>query len=190
MWEDLTRIGGRPIAAGLATAAIGLAAGWIMAGEARWLPVRLIHAWVKGVLLPGVRRRRSVVRFLVPFLNNSIVLAMLVLAGGYPGGGWAGVCLLGLAMGIALRSVNVEDVAPTPVPALPPRAFPYRLGLLLNMLEVPAIVIALGLAMGQVAAPNGLPGADAWRVFGTWVMPALAAAAAGESLWLGQLQGR
>ena len=55
--------------------------------------------------------------------------------------------------------------------------------MILNLLEPPAIALALGLAIGRSAIP--LSSTQAWGVFLTWVVPAMLVAAGGEALWLG-----
>ena len=63
-----------------------------------------------------------------------------------------------------------------------------RLGFVLNLVEVPAIVVAVGLSMGQLAAPNELSAPELWRIFGLLVLPVLVVAAGGESLWIGRVR--
>ncbi len=57
------------------------------------------------------------------------------------------------------------------------------LGVLLNMLEVPAIMLSAGLslAQGTLWPVASLP---VWSIFGAVVVPALILAAVGESLWM------
>ena len=57
------------------------------------------------------------------------------------------------------------------------------IGVALNLLEPPAIVLVIGLSLGRTAAP--LPAGVAWEMFVVWAVPLLLAAAAGEALWLG-----
>ena len=63
-----------------------------------------------------------------------------------------------------------------------------RIGIALNMLEPPAIVVTLGLTLGLRTIP--LTCEQAWQTFGVWVVPALFVAAAGEALWLGVGQAK
>ena len=119
------------------------------------------------------------------FLNNTAVLAAVVALGVWTVAAFLGVAALGLSLGIGLRilSGSLDDLA---VPAGGSSGHARRavtFGVVLNLLEPPAIVLALGLALGRRAIP--LAGAETWTVFAFWVVPALLAAAAGEALWLG-----
>ena len=54
---------------------------------------------------------------------------------------------------------------------------------MLNLLEPPAIIAAIGLSLGRSVVPLS-PG-QAWEAFAAWIVPALLIAAGGEALWLG-----
>ncbi len=59
-------------------------------------------------------------------------------------------------------------------------------GMALNLLEVPAILITLGLSMGRGGATSGLLSGDVWTAYAVAVAPLLLIAAGGEALWLGR----
>jgi hypothetical protein len=188
MLEEALQVGWRPVLAGAATLGIGVAAGWVLASEPHRRPVRAVRWWL-SVLLRGVRHRRTTVRALVIFLNNTTVMALLVAMGGLPGGAWAASCAIGTAMGMALRRLDVADLGPAVENPAPPRPG-HTFGMILSMLEIPAILLGLGLSLGQLAAPNHLDAAQVWRIFGTILLPTLAVAALGEAVMLGRFHAR
>lgn len=202
MIEDLASIGWRPTLIGLVVLLIGTIAGWGMAADREFTPAHWLRWWLERIILPGLRQRSWLARLVVILLNNATICVLLIWAGGVPAGAWIGVVIVGLSLGAALRMLSdprweMADYAglsepadrspPDPESGMPPA--PDRLvalGVLLNLLELPAITIVLGLTMGRLAAPNHLAPADIWRIFACWVVPLLAIAAGGESLWLGR----
>ena len=95
------------------------------------------------------------------------------------------VVIVGLSLGIALRQLAARpDAFAVSLPVRDRKAkMLVRLGVGLNMLEPPAIVITLGLCLGLQTLP--LTWAQAWQTFAIWVVPALFVAAGGEALWIG-----
>jgi len=164
---------------------VGIFVGWIVGTRDSFAPVRGIAWWVRHVVLPLIQARRWHKRAAMIFANNTLVLALLVALGIWRNVAVAAIALLGLNLGIALRVLDNEGISlsrPYPTLDLATRRR-MTAGVLLNMLEPPAIVIALGLALAR-----GGPSADhvlIWRTFAICVIPALALAAGGEALWLG-----
>ena len=194
MLTEVLGIGLRPTLAGVAVLVIAAVAGWGMAAQGRFILVRAVRFWVERVILRALNHRRWSARAAIIFCNNTAICTLLVLAGGWPGGSWIAVTIVGLSMGIALRSLTGSPELPG-LEALesdydtPPKAdMLLWLGLLLNLIEVPAIIVTLGLSMGQLASPNNLSPDEIWGVFLNLVTPALLIAAAGEALWIGRRQ--
>jgi hypothetical protein len=201
--EDLASIGWRPTLIGIVVLVIGAIAGWGMAGDRAFAPARWLRWWLERIILPGLRQGSWLGRALMIFLNNAAICALLILAGGLPAGAWVAVVVVGLSLGAAMRMLTDPrwDVSIPPElgeaedPAsevsddgAPPAGLDRvaSLGVLLNLLELPAIAIALGLTMGRLAVPNNLVPTDIWRIYASWVAPLLVVAAAGESLWIGR----
>ena len=92
---------------------------------------------------------------------------------------------MGMSLGIALRLLSSMDDEPLGSQATTsPRQWLVNVGVALNMLEPPAIIVALGLAFGRQSA--SLSAASTWQAFAVLVVPALLFAAAGEALWIGE----
>ena len=118
-------------------------------------------------------------------LSNISILTGLIAVGIWPVAALSAAALLGLSLGIALRVLLAfEDVfTPPDGRAAGGAGWRIKVGVALNMLEPPAIAVALGLSLGRWMVPLS-PG-DAWETFAVWVVPAMLLAAGGESLWLG-----
>lgn len=176
---------------GTGLAVVGVAAGWSLGRETSVAPVRLIAWWVRKVVLPLLRCRSGVRRAGVIFANNISILALLVLAGARLPSSLLVIAALGVSLGIGLRVLSDhEDVLPAAPIALnssrPGATRRIRIGIALNLLEPPAIALAIGLSLGRT--PAGLSPVEVWSAFGIWVVSLTLIAAVGESLWLGVLQ--
>ncbi|MCB9850290.1 MAG: hypothetical protein H6817_06255 [Phycisphaerales bacterium] len=196
MIDDLISIGWRPTLIGNGVMMIGAVAGWGMAGDPHFAPVHWLRLWMEHIILPGLRQKRWAARAAVIFLNNATICALLVGLAKWPAGAWVSIVIVGLSLGAAIRLLQTpgwefHDAADNPEPQsddAPPAALDrlVAVGLLLNLLEVPAITLALGLAMGRCVVPNHMLPAEVWRVYAFWVAPLLIIAASGESLWIGR----
>lgn len=166
-------------------AALTTVAGWRLGRRHSLPPVRLIAWWVTRVAVPLVKSPAWSRRATIIFLNNTVVLATVVALGAWRAAAFLGVAGLGLSLGIGLRILSGRaEHFPVPVAPTSPRArSALTIGVVLNLLEPPAIVLALGLALGRQAIP--LSKEQTWTTFAVWVVPALLIAAAGEALWLG-----
>jgi hypothetical protein len=122
---------------------------------------------------------------LVILTNNTLVLAGLVALGTSRAGAAAGVAVVGVALGIGLRTLSEYSPhwSPPPPNCSPRIRRNVRVGVALNLLEFPAIALAVGLSVGRGHLP--LDDEGIWLAFGVWVVPLLILAAAGEALWLG-----
>lgn len=195
MVEDVAAIGWRPILIGTVVLLIGSVAGWGMAGDRSFAPANWLRWWMVRFILPGLRHRFWLARLGVIFLNNATICALTIAAGALPAGAWAAVVLLGLSLGTGMRMLTDprwEIVLPeAPEAAAEPEQPPAldrvaALGILVNMLELPAIALTLGLAMGRGPLPNHLAPEAIWRIYACWIAPLLLIAAGGEALWLGR----
>ena len=170
------------VGTGLVLAGTGI--GWFVGGYRSFPAVRGVTWWLTHVILPLLKTPSWLRRAATIFVNNCTISAMLVALGAWPNVALAGVSILGINLGIALQVLSRltdEFCDPGPDAAAPAR-WRIRLGVALNLLEVPAIVVALGLSIGRQVAPTAA--AQVWSAFFVWVVPALLAAAAGEALWL------
>jgi hypothetical protein len=165
---------------------VGAATGWAMAGQPRLPPVRIVAWWVSRVVRPllfcGSWWRRTA----AIFANNAGILAALVCLGRWHLCGLAATALIGVTLGMGLRVLSRlpgDLAAPWPTGDRDTQRR-VRWGILLNLLEPPAIVLAIGLSLSQDGA-RPLPSGDAWAAFGLIVAPMTLAAAGGEALWLG-----
>lgn len=163
---------------------VGTGAGWTMGGGSSAPPVRVVAWWVRKVALPLLRSRSWWRRAATIYLNNMTVLTGLMLLGRWQTMALVAVATLGVTLGIGLRVLAGEpdaffDVGTSQSSG---RARRIRIGMGLNLLEPPAIMLTIGLCLaGSTLAPAHL-----WECFVLWVIPAMLLAAAGEALWLGQ----
>lgn len=168
----------------LAVACVG--AGWILALGNTGGPTRLIAWWVHHVVDRIVRAGCWRRRCAGIFANNTAVTALLVALGAWAVGAWAGIVCLGLSLGIGLQVMSRRpDAFGIVTNSADVRAARrIRVGVTLNMLEPPAIAIAIGLSLGRNALPAGLSAGQSWETFAVCVVPLLLVAACGEALWL------
>ena len=176
---------GPSMVVGTIGALLSLVIGWVLGRYRSFLPVRLVVWWVARIILPLLRCRSWPRRTAIIFVNNTGVSAALLGLGMWRWGGRVGVVLLGLNLGIALRHlVTTTDDLATPATTAPSKARRCTwIGVTLNLLEIPAIVVTLGLALGMRSVP--LTVTQVWEVFAIGVVPALLIAAGGEALWMG-----
>ena len=160
--------------------------GWQIATARRLAPVRIVHWWIADVILPLLSTRSWWKRAGMIFINNITLLAILVFMGRFSGVATVGIAAIGLSMGIALRAMNESTGVFAGFPRTPgDRALRrIRIGMTLNMLEPPAIIAALGLAMGRMN--YGIDPQQTWLLFSLWILPPMLIAAAGEALWMGE----
>ncbi|UCC30554.1 MAG: hypothetical protein JSU86_20440 [Phycisphaerales bacterium] len=170
---------------GLTLVATGL--GWAVAQMGSIPPVRWVAWWVRAVVLPLLRCRFWWRRTVVIFANNISLLAALVAVGRWRLGALMGVAGLGVGLGIGLRILSSEPTAAVdPGPKYSARVRRrIRVGIVLNLLEPPAIMLTIGLSLARQPLPLS-PG-QVWETFLVWVVPATLLAAGGEALWLGAI---
>ena len=164
---------------------VGAGAGWAIAGEPHLSPVRLITWWVLRVVRPLLRCRSWWRCAGAIFLNNASLLTALVAAGRWRASSLAATAALGVSLGIGFRVLSKlpGDLA-VPWPLNDSRVQRrIRWGVALNLLEPPAIMLAIGLSLDQ-SSTEVLASESAWTAFALVVIPLTLAAAGGEALWL------
>ena len=163
------------------------ALGWWEGGVRRRRAVRVISWWLARVICPLIAIRSWSGRTAIIVLNNSTVCAVLVLMGMLGRVAWLGVAVVGASLGIALRLLCEEPTLEFPNDKTHPkgRRLWAGIGIALNLLEVPAIMLNTGLSLAQGALFDTISSAAAWELFAVFVLPTLVIAAAGESLWMG-----
>ncbi len=160
-------------------------AGWQISVSASLGPVRFVRWWVSRVLLPLLRSRSWVGRAATIYANNMAILTAVVAASAWSWAVILGIAVIGVAMGIAVRTLSQEPSMASLEVDQADSGTPKRVswGLALNLLEPPAIALTLGLALSYTSAP--LTDTQLWRTFGLVVAPLMLIAAGGESLWMG-----
>lgn len=159
--------------------------GWVTGRYRRLPPVRGLSWWMGRVVLPLIGVRSWWTRTVIIFVNNAGILAGILLVARSRLVATIAVAAVGWTLGIALRVLGQMHLEWTnPGPAAPEGVRRrVRIGVLVNLLEPPAIAATVGLALGRTAL--GLPELEAWGVFGKVVVPLLVVAAGGEALWIG-----
>jgi hypothetical protein len=163
--------------------------GWVVGRFSSLLPVRLVTWWVKRVIVPLVRSRSWWRRATAIFVNNTVVLGVVLAAGFHLVLSVVAAVGLGVSLGIGLRVLSEQtDTLSLLLDDTDARArWRIRIGMALNLLEPPAILLTLGLSLG-LTSTSLTPGA-AWETFAVWVVPLLAVAGGGEGLWIGAGSG-
>ena len=176
--------------AGSGLVVAGTCIGWVIGRSDSLPPVRWVAWWVTRVIVPLVRSRRWWQRAAAIFVNNATILGVVVAVSFSRTLPALLIALVGVSLGIGLRVLSARDeLLSTIVPQDrgPTSRIQVGIGLALNLLELPAIVLAVGLSLGRSAA--SLPASIAGEAFTVWVVPMLMVGAAGEALWLGSIAG-
>lgn len=170
---------------GTALLLVASAVGWFLASFQRLVFVRWVGYWMRHVVLPLLRTRSWPRRTLIIFANNSLMLAAVVQLGCWRVSSRIGVILIGVSLGVAIRQLGVHmaDSHTLSDPSTPGERRRLGFGVGLNLLEIVAIVVSVGLAVGLPDLKITV--AQAWKLFGYGVIPILLIAAGGESLWMG-----
>ena len=172
---------GRSMVLGTVAMLVAVGFGWVMGRHRTFPPVRMVAWWITRIVLPLLKSRSWGRRAATIFINNTGVLTALLVLGSWRLTARIGVVILGLSLGMALRhlgAVTDEFAAAVPVRGQGDKRR-IRVGVALNMLEPPAIVLSLGLSLGLRTIP--LTPGQAWETFAVWVVPALFAADADRS---------
>jgi hypothetical protein len=163
----------------------GACVGWRIGRRQHGWAVRATQFWLEQVVRPILATRSWFRKAVLIALNNSIVCAALVLVGALGPIAWLGVAGVGLALGLALRLlIDLPETQAFQSPKTPQRKLLMRIGLALNMLEPPAILLAAGLSLAQGAWGGNIPLQMGFAVFARTALPLLILAACGEALWL------
>jgi len=178
IWRDAL-IGG-------ATVVAFVLIGW-RAGRAdhRWL-IHPVRWWLVRVLGPVLGSGTWLRRSALIAANNSAICLVLVLLGWLGHLAWLGVAGMGLSLGIALRFIGADVMAyggDEPTPMRNHRVL-RAIGMMLNLLEVPAVILCIGLSLAQGALSSSLTLSSALAAFCYLALPLLAISAVGEATWM------
>ncbi|HNQ23765.1 MAG TPA: hypothetical protein PKK06_11785 [Phycisphaerae bacterium] len=149
-----------------------------------WL-ARATGVWFARVARPVLTQRSWLRRVAIIAGNNSITCGVLVVAGAGGPTAWLALALVGLCLGCALRfMLQAADGTVTEAESSSRQQLLAALGFLLNLLEVPAILLSVALSLTQGALADVLTWDAAVGLFARWVLPLLLVAAGGEALWM------
>jgi len=163
----------------------GAAVGWSIGRARRNRLVRAVAWWLHHVVHPLMASRTWFRRTVIIAANNSLICAAVVVLGSLGHVAWLGVAGIGLGLGIALRLMIAEPIPEQDdQPPVGGSRVLEGVGLALNALEVPAVMLAAGLGLGQGAISSTLNPANALAAFALFVLPMLLVSAAGEALWI------
>ena len=158
---------------------------WLAADKGRWW-VRYIRWWFDHVVKPLLATRSWGLRTFIIALNNSAVCCLLTLSGALGHIAWVAIAGVGLSLGTAFRMM--VELAGTSVEEPSDLSRTERTmvaaGMVLNLLEPPAIMLSGGLCLAQGALWEALPLDQVLRAFAWVVLPTLVIAAGGEALWM------
>ena len=158
---------------------------WAAGRRAGWL-VRGVSCWLDHVVRPVLDTRSWAKRTAIIAANNSLVCLLLVLLGALGQAAWLGVAGVGLGLGAALRVALDRELPFLPEVRLSRwQKVSVGVGITLNMLEPPAILLTVGLSLSQGAVVDKVAMPTALELWARVVLPMLLVAAAGEALWLG-----
>lgn len=160
--------------------------GWRAGAVRESLAVRITMGWLNHIVRPLFASRSWLRRLVIIAGNNAMMSAIVVGLGRFGHLAWLGVVCLGLGLGIALRlmlTVPVEDQEGTDMQSRRDRVL-TGIGLVLNLIEVPALMLTTGLALSQGALSASLDLKAAMTVFAVVTLPMLVVSAAGEALWM------
>jgi hypothetical protein len=174
---------GSLVGGALMVACAGL--GWWASRNRRGWLARSTGYWLDHVVRPLLARRTWAGRAVIIAANNSLVCFVLVVVGPLGRAAWLAVAIVGLGLGAGLRLII--DLAEVDVPSTDLRRrqrVMAGLGIALNMLEPPAILLSIGLGLTQGAMTAALELGPAAVLYGRFVLPMLLLAATGEALWM------
>lgn len=170
---------------GTALSLVGCGLGWSIGQNSSLSLVRLTGWWVQKIVHPLFACRSWWRRAAIIFFNNTAMMSILVVCGRWRPAGLVAVAWFGVSLGIAFR--RLEELTADPMSAtLDPQSAGQRrvfVGVLLNLLEPPAIMLAIGLSLGWQSVP--LTSMQICVTFVGLVIPLALLAAGGEALWLG-----
>lgn len=164
---------------------IGIGVGLGIGKFKAFQPVHWVSWWVSRVIIPLLQKRSWILRSTTIFMNNIIILVLLLATGFSSYVAIIGITTVGLSMGIALKvlSDQPESFSISHITMTGWNLRKFRIGIILNLLEPPAIVATLGLSLGRAVIP--LNPQQIWEPFWQWIIPAMLIAAGGEALWIG-----
>ena len=159
--------------------------GWRVTWSRRGWLIRCTSCWFDRVVRPLLSSRSWARRAAIIAVNNSLVCAGLVVLGSLGRVAWLGIAAAGLGLGAALRLImELSETDATGTKLGRWQRVLAGVGITLNLLEPPAILLTIGLSLTQGAIAETLDWGLALGLYGRFVLPMLLAAAAGEALWL------
>lgn len=172
------------ISGGLILVCVGI--GWHLAhARGGWL-IGGVSWWLEHVVRPVMESRTWLRRAGIIAANNTFVCASLVLLGTVSLAAWIGLAGVGLSLGAALRlmfTTFLPEIADE-TPQTPRWRAIAAVGLALNLLEIPAILLSGGLSLAQGALTSAITTPDAMMTFLVIGVPLLLVSAAGEATWM------
>lgn len=174
-----------PALLGTGLLVVAAGTGWALGQAQTWPPVRLVAWWVRRIVIPLLTRRSWLGRTITVFVNNISILALLTFLSRWHIAALVGITAIGLSLGIGLAVLAGETVDFMGPTADAPRSIrrTTHIGLALNLLEPPAIMLTVGMALARWATP--LTPQEIWWTFAIWIVPMSLLAAGGEALWIG-----
>lgn len=166
---------------------LGVIAGGVAVGTGEGMVARGLRWWVVEAILPMIRHRSGLLRAVVIFVNNAVICALLVSLGRWGWVVWIGLLVEGMTLG-GSAAVLAESADSDPFWEAEESSGSIsrvRIGLGLNLLELPAIGLSVAVAVGQSFFGSVVSSGQSWSIFAMCVVPLLVIAAAGESLWIG-----
>ncbi len=160
-------------------------AGWGISQSNSLALVRLVRWWIGRVLWPLLCSRSWLARATTIYVNNMLILCGLLALGRWSWAVIGGTALVGVVMGVAVRTLSgMSELSSVEITGGGLGSWRLQWGMGLNLLEPPAIAIALGLALSR--EPESFSAAQTWGTFLVVVAPLMLVAAGGESLWMGE----
>jgi hypothetical protein len=159
--------------------------GWWLARSGRGWPVVVLRVWLTHVVRRVLTLRSWVGKALLIMVNNSMVCLLLAWAGSWGRFAWLVVFAVGGSLGMAISQLHLFADEEPDIEQLDERdRRMLLLGFGLNLLELPAILIAAGLCLAQGAFSDTIDLPTAMMLYLRYVLPMLIVAAVGEGLWL------
>jgi len=174
--------------------------GWHIGRERQARFVCLISWWLDHIVRPLLTQCSWLRRTAVIAVNNSLVCLAMVLLGAFWSLAWLGVLFVGLGLGVAMRLLIGEqldaygeiDAEPDVHDENEPSkdetehhlGWLTTIGVILNLLEVPAIMLSAGLSLSQGSLSSAVNLHEVLSAYVSIVLPMLVIAATGEALWM------
>ena len=161
--------------------------GWL-AGNVhdRWA-VRVVKWWLDHIVYRVVISRSWLKRTVMIAVNNSLICLCPPLLGKLDYIAWLAIACIGFCLGVALRLMIKETpaVRDDEEKIISSNTKSPIIGMLLNLLEIPAIMLCAGLGLSQGAMTSTIDLPSALHIYCLFALPMFIIGASGESLWMG-----